>query len=103
MRQWSDDYSIGIEGIDRQHRMIFTLANDLQIALDEGRGAQEYGVLLHILERYVRDHFGFEQQCMDLYHCPVAQENRDAHTTFAARLAEFTQGYATHGFELVEA
>ena len=103
MRPWSDDYRIGIEGIDRQHRMLFTLGNDLQTALDEGRGVQEYGVLLHILERYVRDHFGFEQQCMDLYHCPVAQQNQAAHATFTARLTEFQQRYAAHGFEPAEA
>jgi hemerythrin len=103
MRPWSDDYRIGIEGIDRQHRMLFTLGNDLQTALDAGRGAQEYGVLLPRLERYVRDHFGFEQQCMDLYHCPVAQQNQAAHATFTARLTEFQQRYAAHGFEPAEA
>jgi hemerythrin len=103
MREWSDDYSIGIEGIDRQHRMIFTLAKDVETALNEGRAAQEYGVLLHALALYVRYHFGFEEQCMNLYHCPVAQQNQAAHATFTARLAEFQQRYAARGFKHVEA
>jgi hemerythrin len=103
MRPWSDDYSIGIEGIDRQHRMPFTLGKDLQTALDDGRAAQVFSMLLHTLERYVRDHFGFEEQCMALYNCPVAQQNRDAHTAFAAHLAAFQQHYAARGFNHVEA
>jgi hemerythrin len=103
MKQWSDEYTIGIAGIDRQHRTIFTLAHDLQTALDEGRAPQEYSVLLKSLNLYVQYHFNFENRCMQQYHCPVAQQNRDAHTAFAARLAEFTQSYAAHGFNHVEA
>jgi hemerythrin len=40
---------------------------------------------------------------MQRYHCPLAQQNRDAHAMFAARLAEFQQHYAAHGFEYVQA
>ena len=60
-------------------------------------------MLLHIWGGTSSDHFGVEHQCMDLYHCPVAQQNRDAHATFTARLTAFQQRYAAHGFEPGEA
>jgi hemerythrin len=83
--------------------MLFTLANDFQAALDEGRGASVYHVLLRTLGRYTQYHFDFEDRCMQRYHCPVAQQNRDAHAIFAARFAEFQERYAAHGFEYGEA
>jgi hemerythrin len=39
MRQWSDDYTIGLESLDRQHRMLFRLAQDLEAALSGGHAA----------------------------------------------------------------
>jgi hemerythrin len=83
--------------------MLFTLAKDFQAALDEGRGGSVYDVLLRTLGQYIQYHFGFEDRCMQRYHCPVAEQNRDAHATFAARFAEFQQRHAAHGFEHGEA
>ena len=103
MRTWSDDDNIGVESLDRQHRMLFTLAHNCEAALHEGRGASVYDVLLRTLGQYIQYHFGVEDRCMQRYHCPVAQQNRDTHATFTARLAEFQQRYAEHGFDDGEA
>ena len=103
MRKWSDDYNIGVESLDRQHRMLFTLANNFEAALNEGRGASVYDVLLRTLGQYIQYHFGVEDRCMQRYHCPVAQQNRDAHATLTARFAEFQQRDAEHGFDDGEA
>lgn len=103
MRKWSDDYNIGVESLDRQHRMLFTRANNFEAALHEGRGASVYDVLLRTLGQYIQYHFGVEDRCMQRYHCPVAQQHRDAHATFTARFAAFQQRYAEHGFDDGEA
>jgi hemerythrin len=103
MRHWSDDYTIGIAGIDQHHRMLFKMAEDIQTALDEGQSEAVYGRLLQTLALYARYHFAFEERCMDQYHCPMAPRNRAAHAKFAALLAEFQQRYAARGFDLVDA
>jgi len=46
--------------------------------LDEGRGEQVYSGLLTTLDVYTRTHFGFEEKCMERYHCPFAEKNKDA-------------------------
>jgi hemerythrin len=96
--KWSDDFATGIERIDDDHKMIFKMAEDFRAALDEGRGDSVYSVLLDSLKLYCRGHFGFEEQCMRKYHCPVAEKNEKAHQTFLANLSGFQERYAASGY-----
>jgi hemerythrin len=101
--RWSDQYATGIERIDDQHKMIFKMAEDFRVALDEGSGERVYGGILEALHLYVRTHFGFEERCMAKYHCPAAQRNREAHVRFVEILTEFQQRYAVSGFDRADA
>ena len=101
--RWSDEYATGIERIDDQHKMIFQMSEDFRAALDEGHGERVYEDLLQSLERYVRNHFGFEEGCMERCRCPVAEGNKKAHTSFIEFLAGFKQRYGTRGFDRTDA
>jgi hemerythrin len=101
--RWSDEYATGLERIDDQHKMIFRMAEDFRAALNVGQGERVYGGLLQSLDRYILSHFGFEEECMDRYHCPAAQGNREAHARFAEVLAGFRQRYQVSGFDPVDA
>jgi hemerythrin len=83
--------------------MLFTMAQDLQAAPVDGRGEAVYGGLPQSLDLYARDHFDLEERCMDQYHCPMAQRNRDTHVTFATLLTEFQQRYVARGLDHVDA
>jgi hemerythrin len=96
--KWSDDYATGIQRIDDQHKWIFRVADDFRSALEEGQGEKTYGVLLGFLEGYVRAHFGFEERCMEEYHCPAARANRQAHAEFTDTLDDFSRRYAGGGY-----
>jgi hemerythrin len=101
--RWSDEYATGVERIDDQHKMIFKMAEDFRAALDEGAGVKTYGLLLNFLGRYVRNHFGFEERCMEEYRCPVAQRNKEAHARFVEVLSGFQERYAESGFDPADA
>ena len=101
--KWSDNYATGIERIDEQHKTIFKMAEDFRGALSEGGGERTYGLLLDFLNRYCRGHFGFEERCMEEYHCPVAERNKEAHVRFVEVLGGFRQRYAASGFLAVDA
>jgi hemerythrin len=101
--QWSDAYATGVERIDRQHKMLFRMSEDFRISLDEGGGERVYGAMLNNLGAYARGHFGAEEQCMDQCHCPVADQNREAHATFIESLGQFQQRYALSGFSRADA
>jgi len=101
--KWSDRYATGIEQLDAQHRTLFRMSEDYRDSLSEGKGERTYGVLLQMLEAYARAHFGFEEQCMYRYQCPVAQTNRAAHARFIAALGGFRTRYAAAGFVMADA
>src|SRR4051794_13211320 len=101
--KWTNIYATGVERLDEQHRMLFKMVEDFQAALDQGGGVRVYGGLLQSLALYARSHFRFEEECMDRYHCPVAQSNREAHVKFIQFLGEFQQRYSASGFDHADA
>ena len=96
-------FATGVERIDRQHKMLFKMAEDYRLALDEGQGERVYRAFLDSLDLYARSHFRFEEGCMEQCHCPAAQSNRDAHGRFVDVLAQFHQRYAAKGFDPADA
>ena len=73
--KWSDEFAIGIEQIDTQHKMLFQMAEDFSIALVEARGENVYGELLRSMTLYAQAHFGFEESCMARHRCPAQADD----------------------------
>jgi len=101
--KWREDYATGIDQIDRDHQMIFQMSEDFRAALDAGRGADVYSIMLDNLDLFCRGHFGFEERCMAEYRCPVAQINKAAHEKFVQTLSGFRQSFATYGYDRTDA
>ena len=89
MFQWDATYEIGEENIDRQHKLLFSHIDKLESALDEGNVATQLPNILNYLKIYVNLHFAYEEQCMFLHHCPVAEENKTAHEKFQEAISRF--------------
>ncbi len=101
--KWKDEYTIGIEPIDEQHKMLFQMVGDFQAVLNEGKGERTYGLLLGTLDYYARSHFGIEEQCMKQSRCPVAEKNKDAHSKLIETLSGFQNQYHASGYDHAEA
>ena len=101
--KWKDEYTIGIEPIDEQHKMLFQMVGDFQAVLYEGKGERTYGLLLGTLDNYARSHFGIEEQCMAQNRCPVADKNKDAHSKLIETLSGFQNRYHANGYDHAEA
>ncbi len=101
--KWSEEYSTGVERIDEQHKMIFQMSEDLQGSLDQGMGGRTYGLMLDFAFRYCQGHFGFEEQCMNEHHCPMAAKNKEEHVGFLEVLASFKQRFDANGFDPADA
>jgi hemerythrin len=89
--QWKDEYSIGIEEIDKQHRVLldcFTLIED-SIALNESWTNVHFAVVE--LREFARIHFAVEETLMRMFNFPDAEPHAKAHQGFFARLQEIEQ------------
>jgi hemerythrin len=97
--KWIEEYATGVERIDEQHKFIFKTTDDYRLALDTGKGEKSFTLMLNFLLPYCRGHFGFEENCMEKYHCPVAAQNQAAHAHFKVVLDEFQRLYDKNGYQ----
>lgn len=82
---WSNQYSVGIPGIDEQHRRLFSLINDLHDAMLAGQGTEQLSAVLQELVNYTRVHFADEEEMMRRHRYPAYAAHKAVHDAFAKR------------------
>jgi hemerythrin len=81
---WNDQYSVGINEINRQHKALMDMANELKFELDGKRSLKTARRILKGLIDYTATHFSYEEQLMD----QTEYGERDSHKTIHRRLVE---------------
>ncbi|MHC4884374.1 MAG: bacteriohemerythrin [Planctomycetota bacterium] len=86
---WTNEYSVGVEELDRQHQHLFGLGNTIEDAtLDKAKG---YVMELY---KYAREHFAAEEVHMAEIGFPALPEHRELHN----RLCEDFNNTIENGF-----
>ena len=62
--EWTSDFALGVDEIDRQHRDLIDMINALDARRHDDPGPETMRNLLARLSAYVRDHFGLEERLM---------------------------------------
>jgi hemerythrin len=78
MLAWQAQYSVGVKGIDRQHRELLARVNALFEAIGSHEPGEQIEALLNFLRGYVHTHFACEERLM----------RRHAYPGYARHLAE---------------
>lgn len=96
--RWQENFNVGIDGIDEQHRKLLDLINGLWNATVRGASAVE--LLAHVdeLERYTGYHFSDEEQAMQAARYPQLAEHCKAHRAFVQRIASEKQKVCRDGY-----
>lgn len=97
---WDESLRVGIDTIDRQHQQLIDHLNLLMVALEENKAKSEIEKIINFLDRYISLHFGFEENCMTTYKCPVACNNKEAHTYFRQTFEEIKSQFHREGASL---
>lgn len=95
--QWDTTMSTGVQTVDDHHKQLIAWLNDLLGAMSQGRGRGEIAGILDQLGNYAVMHFGYEEECMTKYKCPVAAQNAQAHKDFIATFGAFQQEFERDG------
>lgn len=61
---WKDEYSVGDEQFDADHKRIFDMINELESASDSERRPEFIELIFETLMDYTDDHFAREEQFM---------------------------------------
>ena len=59
---WGPSIMVGVPDIDKQHKRLVDLINELHTAMTKGQGRDVVGRVVDALVSYTRDHFGFEER-----------------------------------------
>jgi len=82
MFTWNESFMVGVPLIDLQHKLLIESFNDLELAIEEGKGSVEIKKILVFLRHYADWHFCREELCAEQLGCPVSDANKKAHSKF---------------------
>ena len=85
--QWTDEYSVGIEEIDNQHKELLRLFSVVEnsIAADQGWSSVHYAILE--IKHFVEFHFEFEEAVMRMYDFPDYEQHCLGHSVFVGKMS----------------
>lgn len=95
--QWKDEYSVGIDSIDHEHRQLVNLINQVQTAVDYSTGEAYEREALDALVDYTKTHFSHEEGLMSKYGYPDFEPHKAQHQQMIKAvediLAEYEQDH----------
>lgn len=91
---WSDELLTGDMLVDKQHRILFQMVEDLGTAIAEGRDDAAFADALFATLLYARDHFRDEEALMARISYPGLAAQQRMHAAFASDAGDMAQAYA---------
>jgi hemerythrin-like metal-binding protein len=88
---WSNEYSVEVEGIDRQHQQLFAMLNELHLAMKTGKGAQAAPRILKRLVDYACEHFALEEALMTQANYPELARHKAEQEKLTGEVAKMMQ------------
>ena len=85
---WDDKFNTGIEAIDRDHKGLVDLINDLYEAMQDGSGGALLLPIFSALKHYTETHFEREEQFMVDCDAPDQARHVREHKQMMAKLAD---------------
>ncbi len=98
--RWDESFMVGIAEIDRQHKLLVDIANELYYEAGQKRGHEMLGRILGGLVEYTKTHFTYEEGLMAMHGYPDLENHQAKHKKLVAKVMEF-QGRVTANDESV--
>jgi len=96
---WTEQFNVGIEVIDQQHRQLVEYVNQLDAARSNGFAPKEIGKLINQLVDHTIFHFGFEEGLQEKIGYPYLKAHQKLHVMFAKHVSDIQVRY-TNGEDI---
>lgn len=93
--EWKPEFSVGIVGLDDDHRQLISLLNESHqaLAMDEDQGRLALRSILESLIWYTRSHFRAEEVLMQHYAYPKFLSHRVEHERLTKQVTYFADSF----------
>ncbi len=88
---WSEDLSVKIPSIDKQHQVLIKLINKLETAMTEGKASAVLGKIIKELVQYTHAHFIYEEALFTSHGYPESDNHKQAHKNLFAKVERFNE------------
>lgn len=88
------DFQLGIDSIDDQHRQLIEMINDLSRHMSLGDSRPVLGSLLEKLYAFALSHYAYEESLMEQTGYPSLEEHRQEHRNYMDRLVDLFHRWA---------
>ena len=93
MYQFTDDFLIGVDQIDNEHRRLFELVNEAaNLLMRNDINRSDVNTILMELDEYAVLHFRHEEEYMKEINDPELPRQQEMHQQFVDKLKEINQG-----------
>jgi hemerythrin-like metal-binding protein len=95
--QWESKYALGVKIIDEQHKHLFDLTNELYEKCHLGETAvhDQFITTLHMMVKYVIEHFSTEEKIMEQVGYPRIAEQKEQHGAFTRKVIEESKKFGS--------
>jgi len=90
---WEKAFAVGVEALDADHIVIFSLINHIHEAKQSGTDESAVATILKVLLNQAHAHFAREEGLLRKYGYPGLERHREMHLMMAARLEELHDAY----------
>ncbi len=91
--KWTDEFSIGVDEIDRDHKRLLELLNDLHDAVEAGASRAILGNALDGVMLYVNYHFAHEEGLLLRMSYPGYEKHRQQHQSLMVTVKEVHESF----------
>ncbi|HOV03151.1 MAG TPA: bacteriohemerythrin [Hyphomicrobiales bacterium] len=86
---WSSEFSVGIEIIDKQHMILVRAINLLAMAVERNGSQELMSEIFHTLVDYTNTHFAYEEELFDYYGYPQTDKHKQEHKALLEKVLAF--------------
>lgn len=94
---WDDALLVEVDVIDRQHRKLVKLINDLDEALVAGKAPALMNSIFGELESYIVTHFSTEERVFEDFGALDLEDHRREHEAFTRKIGEMRRQFEHDG------
>jgi len=86
---WDASFETGVGRYDKAHKVLFSMINDLHVAMQQGRSRSTIAEILSGLAEYTVSHFADEEATFARTHYPEEQQHREIHRKLVAQVMDY--------------
>ena len=86
---WDDSFSVGVKEVDRQHRILVDMVNELNYEVKSGSDLYLLGRILQGMIDYTVSHFGYEEDLMERHGYEDLVAHKAKHQNLVGEVLDF--------------